>query len=420
MDSNNKSAPVKNKKRYFLYAFLMVAFLTTTFLGGVALGSSLMVKNEIFSDSGEVEISKVINLYSKTRSEEINFEQYWEIWNKIKKSYVDQPVDEVDLFYGSLVGMVAALGDPHSVYFPPVEATEFSKNLAGEFEGIGAEIGIRDGQLTIIAPLPESPAEKAGLTSGDKIDAIDGEDTAGMEVDIAVSKIRGPGGTEVKLTITHNGFETIEDVIIKRDKINVPTIAHRVIEDTGIVYLRISYFNQDTWFDFDKAVREVLEKSPKGLILDLRSNPGGYLETAIDVASEWVRQGIIVTEKNGQDVVLEHKSRGAHRFVDLPTVVLVDEGSASGSEIVAGALQDHGVAEIVGATTFGKGSVQDFEVLSDGSGLKLTIAKWFTPSDRVIDGKGIEPDIVLEEMFTPVYSEEKNAEGGFDIVDVVD
>ncbi|OGH60069.1 MAG: hypothetical protein A2725_00260 [Candidatus Magasanikbacteria bacterium RIFCSPHIGHO2_01_FULL_33_34] len=419
LDINN--TPIqKNKKNRLMYIFLSLFFLIVAFFGGVVVGSTSIVKNEIFNDGGEVNISKIINLYSKTRSEEVSFDQYWEVWNKIKKGYVDQPVDDVDLFYGSIVGMVASLDDPHSVYFPPKEAKEFSKDLAGEFEGIGAEIGIRDNQLTIIAPLPGSPAENAGLKPRDKVLAIDGEDTSSMKLDFAVSKIRGPRNSEVTLTITHNGYETVEDVVIKRDKINVPTIESKIVEDTNIAYLRISYFNQDTWFDFDKAVRELLKESPKGFVLDLRSNPGGFLETSIDVASEWIKQGIIVSEKNGKDIVLEHKSRGSHRLAGLPTVVLVDEGTASGSEIVAGALQDYGVAKIVGMQTYGKGSVQDFEVLFDGSGLKLTIAKWFTPKDRAIDGQGIEPDIILEEMFSPIYSEVENADGEFDIVDVDD
>lgn len=418
MDLDKQIMP--KKKNYVLYAFLAGLFLVASFLVGLAVGSTFVFKNELLGDGGEVDISKLINLYSKTRSPEVSFDQFWDVWDKVKQRYVDQPVSDVDLFYGSIAGMVASLGDPHSVYFPPKESKEFSKDLTGEFEGIGAEIGMRDNQLTIVAPLPGSPAENAGLKPGDKILAIDGEETAGIKLDVAVSKIRGPRNSEVTLTITHNGFETAEDIVIKRDKINIPTIDWKIVENTDIAYLRISYFNQDTWFDFDKAVRDVLRQSPKGLVLDLRSNPGGFLETSIDVASEWVKQGVIVSEKNGEDVLLEHKSRGAHRLADLPTVVLVDEGTASGSEIVAGALQDYEAAKVIGMQTFGKGSVQDFEVLPDGSGLKLTIAKWFTPKDRVIDGEGIEPDIILEEMFVPIKSDEPNENGEYYIIDMKD
>ena len=309
-------------------------------------------------------------------------------------------MSDVDLFYGAIQGMVAGLKDQHSVYFPPKDAADFAKDLAGEFEGIGAEIGMKENQLIVVAPLPSSPAEKAGLKSGDKIFAIDGDDTAGITLDKAVRKIRGHKGSSVKLTISHDGFEAVQEVAVERDTITVPTVTWRVEDKKkNISYLRVSYFNQDTWGAFDKAVRDMLKSAPRGVILDLRSNPGGFLETSIDVASEWIREGSIVKERMTRGEAKDHKSRGAHRLAGLPTVVLVDEGTASGSEIVAGALQDYKVATLVGKKTYGKGSVQDFEVLPDGSALKLTIAKWFTPKDRAIDKQGIEPDIALTEMF---------------------
>jgi len=409
-----------NKKMRLFYGLIAICVVILFFCAGLFVGSFWGFNDRFFDNADPVEINKVIDLYSRTRSEEVSFDQFWEVWDKVKMSYVDQPVDDVKLFYGAISGMVAGLEDPHSAYFPPVEAEEFSKDLAGEFEGIGAEIGIRDNQLTIIAPLPESPAEKAGLKPGDKIFSIDGEDTFGIKLEIAVSKIRGKRGTEVVLAVTHNGIETLEDIVVVRDKINVPTIDSKIIEDTEIAYLRISYFNQDTWIDFDKSLRELLLQNPKGIVLDLRRNPGGFLETSIDIASEWVKQGVIVRERNGEGYEQEHKSRGAHRLANIPTVVLVDEGTASGSEIVAGAIQDYDVGTIVGQQTYGKGSVQNFEVLSDGSALKLTIDRWFTPNDRAIDGKGIEPDIILEEMFVPVESEELNENGEHDVVDVID
>ena len=417
---NNTSQPIA-KRRFLLYGFLILFLLLLAFAGGLAVGTYTSVRDEILDSRGTVDIAKVINLYGKTRSNEVSFDQFWEVWDKVKRNYVDQPVSEVELFYGAISGLVAALGDPHSVYFPPVEAEEFARDLSGEFEGIGAEIGIRDNQLVIIAPLPGAPAEIAGLQAGDKVWAIDDEDTYGIKLDAAVAKIRGPRGTEVKLTVTHNGFETASDIVVVRDKITIPTVDWKMLPDSdSIAYLLISYFNQDTWLDFDKSVREILRATPKGMILDLRSNPGGFLETAIDIASEWVKQGVVVSEKNGDGYVVEHKSRGAHRLFDLPTVVLVDEGTASGSEIVAGALQDYGAAKLIGQKTFGKGSVQDFEVLFDGSGLKLTIAKWFTPKGRKIDGEGIVPDIVIEEMFAEVKSATANEAGEFEVVEVKD
>lgn len=375
------------------------------FAAGVYIGRVIAIQDRIFDEGGHVDIQEVIDLYSKTRSKDVSFDQFWDVWDRIHDQYVEEP-DDVALFYGALEGLVEGLDDPYSVYLPPTDATAFAKDLAGEFEGIGAEIGIRDEQLSVVAPLPESPAEKAGLRAGDVILAIDGKETFGMSIEEAVINIRGEKGTPVILTITHNGLDTLREVEIIRDTINVPTVIWEM-QDDDIGYLRVSHFNQETWNEFDKAVKELLLESPKGLVLDLRSNPGGFLETSIDVASEWVESGVIVSEGAPEGEKRMYRTRGRHRLATLPTVVLVDQGTASGSEIVAGALQDHDIAQIVGVQTFGKGSVQDFEILPDGSALKLTIARWFTPDDRAIDGEGIAPDVIVEEMFTfPAEGEE--------------
>lgn len=391
----------KQKKTLFILAFILV------FILGFFVGTASSVKELVTGNSGQVEITKVINLYSKTRSEEVDFDQFWKIWDRVKERYVDQPVSEVDLFYGALSGIVQGLDDPYSTYMPPVQAEEFAKDLAGEFDGIGAEIGLRNGQLTIITPLSKSPAEKAGLLPGDKIFAIDGEETFDLTLDEAVMKIRGKKGTAVILTVSHDGLESVEDISVVRDVINVPTVMLEMKEN-NIVYLRISYFNETTWKEFDKFAKEIIKNNPDGIILDLRRNPGGFLETAVNIASEWIENGLVLIERHSEDNQKEYRTRGAHRFADFPTVVLVDEGSASGSEIVAGALQDHDIATLVGAQTFGKGSVQDLDVFKDGSALKLTIAKWFTPLDRQIDGEGIVPDVIVEEMF--ILPEEEGGE----------
>lgn len=377
----------------------MVLFVLLIFFAGFGVGTTVGVVDYVKGDAESVEISKVIDLYSKTRSSEVSFDQFWEVWEKIKEKHVAKPVDEVDLFYGSIAGLVRGLDDPYSVFFPPPEAEEFAKDLSGEFEGIGAEIGMRQGQLIVVAPLPGSPAEQAGLLPGDTIFAIDGEDTYGMTLDEAVMNIRGKKGTNVVLTVSHNGFDTVEDVSIVRDTINVPTVAWELKEE-NIAYLRIGYFNETTWNEFDKAVTEIIAAAPRGIVLDLRRNPGGFLDTSIAVASEWVERGVVVKERYSDDRLKVYESEGRHRFADMPTVVLVDEGTASGSEIVAGALQDHGLATLVGAQTFGKGSVQDFDIFPDGSALKLTIARWYTPNDRQIDDEGIVPDVIVEPMFS--------------------
>lgn len=388
---------------------LVAALFVVTFGFGFFIGATWGIRKDLVGINGEVEISKVIDLYSKSRSSEVSFNQFWQVWQKVKQKYVDQPVDEVELFYGALEGMVAGLNDPYSIYFPPVEAKDFAEDLAGEFGGIGAEIGIRKEQLTIIAPLPESPAEKAGLKPGDKIYAVDGEDTHGLTIEEAVAIIKGEKGTTVVLTISHDGYDQIEEVTIVRDVITIPTIHWEMMEDS-IAYLRVSFINENTWDSFDKAVREILQAAPKGMVFDLRSNPGGYLQTSVDIASEWVEEGLIVSEKFSEQKVNEYKSRGNHRLVGMPTVVLVDKGSASGAEIIAGALQDYGVATLVGMQTFGKGSVQELEPLVDGSSLKLTVARWFTPKDRQIDKEGIVPDEVIEEMFIKEESETEGEE----------
>jgi len=372
-------------------------FGIVTFFIGHTAGQASNLQEQLLTEDGHVNIEKVINLYSSTRSSNVNFDLYWDVWDMLQSKYVDEEVDDVALFYSSIQGMVAGLGDPYSVYFPPTEAKAFADGLSGEFEGIGAEISVKDSQLTVIAPLPTSPAERAGIRAGDQIFAIDGTDTTGIIIEEAVNLIRGKKGTEVVLTIRHENESAISDVTVIRDTIEVPTILLEIEDD--IAYLRISYFNQDTWRDFNTAVTDILTQNPTGIILDLRSNPGGFLETSVDVASEWVTQGNIVIERERGGVETVFATRGAHRLAGIPTVVLVDEGSASGSEIVAGALQDAGAATVIGAQTFGKGSVQDFQVLPDGSALKVTIAEWLTPNERVINDVGISPDIVLEEMF---------------------
>ncbi|MBI4427174.1 MAG: S41 family peptidase [Candidatus Magasanikbacteria bacterium] len=393
----------KISSRHYWKLWLVLILVGASFGAGLFLGKVWQMKDLVSDKKGAVEITKVLNLYSKSRSSSADFEQFWALWNKVKEKFVDQPVDDVKLFYGALQGVVSGLGDPYSMYFPPKQAEEFAEELSGEFEGIGAEIGIKENQLVIIAPLSGSPAEKAGIKSGDKIYLIDGEETYGLSLDKAVAKIRGPKGTAVKLTISHDGLQEVQEITIVRDTIVVPNVTWE-IKDKNIAYLRVSSFNDDTWDQFDKAIKEIKLKSAKGIVLDLRSNPGGYLDTAISVASEWIKSGNIVTEKFSGGRENNHATIGAHRLLGVPTAVLVDGGSASASEIVAGALQDYGVAKLIGAKTYGKGSVQDFEVLPDGSALKLTVARWYTPKDRQIDKEGIMPDVVLDKMVESVTS----------------
>jgi len=381
------------------YAFLILLLMWLSFGTGLYIAG----KNETIGKLAEQEtvfIGKVLGKYSEIApgklSQDIDFNLFWEVWDTLFENYVDkEEVTDKKLFYGALRGMVSSLDDPYSVFMNPKTAKEFSEDLAGTFEGIGAEIGIKNDILTIIAPLPEMPAEKAGLIAGDKVFAIDGESTAGILIDEAVNKIRGEDGTQVILSISRNSGEVIKDITITRGKIVVHSIMTN-LRDDNIFVVKVTNFNDDTQDLFNKAVNEALGNNPRGIIIDLRNNPGGYLDTAIEMASEWVEEGVVVTEKYSEEKLIEHLARGRARLKGFPTVVLVNQGSASASEIVSGALQDYGLATIIGKTTFGKGSVQTLSKFSDGSSVKVTVAKWLTPNGRSINDDGIEPDVTVD------------------------
>lgn len=387
----------KTLKRILIF-ILLIFLIGLSFCAGMYLPG----KSKFFEDLSKKEAvytGKVIGLHDfsdkNKLSKDINFNLFWEVWDVLKNDYVDKgKLTDKEMFYGAIKGMVGAAGDPYTVFLDPKMAEEFADDLAGTFQGIGAEIGIRKEVLTIIAPLPESPAEKAGLMAGDKIIAINGTSTMGMAIDEAINKIRGPKDTEVVLTILRNGENKTKEIKIKRDTIIVKSVKTEVKDK--IFILKISNFNDDTAGLIDDAVKKIISLNPKGIILDLRNNPGGYLETAIKAASEWVEDGIVVTEKFGDDKKNDFMAEGLARLKNYKTVVLVNGGSASASEIVAGALKDYGLATIVGEQTFGKGSVQSLENFSDGSALKVTVAKWYTPKGVNINEQGIKPDIEVK------------------------
>lgn len=335
-----------------------------------------------------------------------DFREFWELWRILRERYYKQPVDEKKMFYGALAGMTAALDDRYTVFFEPTTAQEFAQSLQGKFEGIGAEIGIKDDQLQIISPLPGTPAEKAGLRSGDLILSIDKQDTIGMSVDKAVSLIRGKKGTPVALFIGRYKIEkdarrrdkkflSTQEITIVRDTIVVQSVRVKYARD-GIAHIVITHFNQDTSRLFAHAVQEILSKDQRGVVLDLRNNPGGYLDRASAVAGEWVGDQVVVAERRRGVIIDRYRGTGSARLKTVPTVVLINQGSASASEIVAGALQDYGLAKLVGTKTFGKGSVQDYVELPDKSAVKITVAEWLTPHERSIDGVGIQPDVLID------------------------
>lgn len=399
--SDNEYISQENKT---MFKRIGLGFLVLV-LVGVSFGAGLYFSknNEVIASLAKEEvvyIGKVLGKYSEDKegelSQDVNFDLFWDVWDTLKSEYVDKgAISEKEMFYGSIKGMVDSLGDPYTVFMDPKITKEFNEDLDGTFEGIGAEIGIRDDVLTIIAPLDDMPAQKAGLMAGDKVLAIDGETTLDITIDEAVRKIRGENGTDVVLTIYRDDGDGSKDVTITRGVIYVKSLKTE-LRDDNIFVIKISNFNGDTSSLFNVAVNEVLEKNPSGVILDLRNNPGGYLQTSIEMASEWVEDGVVVIEKFSDESQTEYDSQGRARLKTYPTVVLVNEGSASASEIVAGALRDHQKATIVGEKTFGKGSVQTLKAFGDGSSVKITIAKWLTPNGDCINKEGIEPDEKVE------------------------
>ncbi len=393
------TSPTRQRAGKYIGTYLSIIFVIASFGAGILVGQGLYARRHVLGPDGQVDVAKVIEFNRSTNhSSSVEFNQFWEVWDKVKQSYVKQPVKDSDLFYGAIQGMVYGLNDPYSVYFPPKAANEFSKSLSGEFSGIGAEIGIKNGQLMIIAPLPETPAAKAGLRPGDKILAIDKKPSAGMDVETAVENIRGTATSSVVLTISRVGMDKPTDFTIRRAKINIPAVTYE-IKPGNIAYLRIMQFNDRTVPELSKYIDRLKADKANGVIVDLRNNPGGYLDSAVSMASEWVSSGVIVSEKFSAGNENVHQSVGEHRLVNMKTIVLVNGGSASASEIVAGALQDHKAATIVGEKTYGKGSVQEFETLPDGSALKLTVAEWHTPNGNNINNTGVTPDVLVKEDF---------------------
>lgn len=328
------------------------------------------------------------------KDKHLDFAMFWQVWDEIKLRHVKKDITDEQLFYGALSGLVGSLEDPYSVFFDPKTAKQFTEDLEGAFGGIGAEIGVRNKIITIIAPIPESPAERAGVKSGDYVLEIDGKDTSGFSLEEAVSKIRGEKGTSVKLTLGREN-EPVKELTIVRDIIKVPNATLKV--EAGIAYIGFHAFTETSVEDFRNTVDKALAEKPQGIILDLRNNPGGFLDASIDIAGEWVKYGdLVVIERTSDGKEKKHYAAGRGVLAQMPTVILVNQGSASASEILAGALKDHGLAQLVGMKTFGKGSVQDLSFLPDGSGLKLTIAEWLTPNKNAINEKGIDPDFEVE------------------------
>jgi len=317
-------------------------------------------------------------------------------WNIIFTDYVDKDkVDASELKQGAVKGMLEALGDPYSSYLDAETYQLGLSSLEGEIEGIGAQVAIREEKITVIAPIADSPADKAGVKAGDIILEINGESTKEMSLAEAVLKIRGPSGTAVKLLIQHQDERQPKAIEIIRAKIELTSVRFEMRGDTALI--KITYFSNRTDQELTPIIAGLAGNGAKGIILDLRRNPGGLLDTVVDVFSHFLKEGIAVKVVDNQGRQSTKSTKPSEVTTDLPMVVLVDNYSASGSEVLAGALQDYKRATIAGAKTFGKGSVNLFRQLEDGSGIYITTARWLTPNGRVIEGKGIEPDFQLKE-----------------------
>lgn len=362
-------------------------------------------------------VEKVLGVAGKEqppRYQDVDFNLFWDVWTRVEEKYVDKSkLDREKMVYGAIAGLVHALKDPYTDFFTPEISKQFQEDVKGSFSGIGAEIGVRKNILTIISPLKNSPAERAGLKAGDKVFKID--DTAAMDLalDEAVRLIRGEKGTEVKLTIVRDGLDQAREVKITRDTIKIESVTTESKEiasgggggkpeekeklPEGVFVITLNHFNEDAAAAFRKAVQEFYTTNSKKLVLDLRNNPGGYLQVSVDIASWFLPAGdVVVQERFADGTKEEHRSSGYKLLENVPTVVLINEGSASASEILAGALRDAKGAKLIGAKSFGKGSVQEVIPLPKDASLKITIAKWLTPKGNEIDGKGLEPDIKVE------------------------
>jgi carboxyl-terminal processing protease len=345
----------------------------------------------------------------------VDFSQFWVVWQKLAENYYDKSkLDPQKMLNGAISGMTQSLGDPFTVYLPPSQNTNFKQGLAGQFSGIGAELGTKDNDIIVIAPLDGTPAQRAGIKAGDKITKVDGDSTAGWTISQAVDRIRGPRGTEVILTVMHKDQNKEVDIKIVRDTITVKSVSGFVkkaseFEDVtkdkfkgsnaNIMYIRLSQFGDNTNKDWlalvEKLYAQVENDSDfEGVIFDLRNNPGGYLSDAVFIASEFLSQGQpVVIEETGTSFRRSLNVERRGRFQNTEVIVLINKGSASASEIVAGALQDHGKARLLGETSYGKGTIQEATDFGNGAGLHVTIAKWLTPKGTWVNEKGLTPDI---------------------------
>lgn len=345
--------------------------------------------------------------------EDLDFSLFWKVWKDLNEKFYDPSKFNIQkMIYGAISGMVNSLDDPYTVFFDPPQTKEFEEETKGTFEGIGAEIDKKKGEILIVAPLEGTPAQKAGLRPGDKILKIDDTATQDLTTEEAVKLIRGPQGTIVTLTILREGWEKSQEFKITRAVIMIPSLKWELKTASNgdkIAYIKIYQFSEQADSDFSKIAIEILKTPAEKIVLDLRDNPGGYLDTAQNIAGWFLKRGsLILIEDFGEGKEKnEYKAEGNETLFNFPIVILINNGSASASEIVAGALRDNRDVKLIGETSFGKGLVQELEHLGDGSSLKITVAKWLTPKGQSLIDNGLEPDIKVE-MTEKDYEEAKD------------
>ncbi len=332
----------------------------------------------------------------------LDFKLFWDTWDLISKTYFDKKaLDPQKLFYGAISGMVSALGDPYTVFLPPEQQKSSKEELNGSFEGVGIQLGFnKEKSLVVIAPLTGTPAQKAGIKPQDMIVKIEDKETAGMSLPEAVRLIRGQKGTQITLTIFREGEEETREYTLTRDTIIVKSVETSYKETKGgknVAVIKLSRFGERTRDEWNQAVSDIVSANPDALILDVRNNPGGFLEAAVFIASEFLEGGNVVLQENNEGKQNSFKVNRGGKLTKFPLKVLINKGSASASEIVAGALQDRNRAELIGEKSFGKGTIQEAQDLAGGTGIHITVAKWLTPNGSwVNDSEGLEPDVIIE------------------------
>lgn len=404
--STLESAPQPKQSKNLLGIGLALLLAAAAFFSGIQLGTT---------DAGDAQLEAgLFSLFARTpvAAEDVELGEFWRVWNLLEEKYVasssTDPLSQEDRMEGAIKGLVKSYGDPYTVFMPPVAAAEFDSTISGNFGGVGMEVGIRDEVITVIAPLPGTPAENAGIIAADIILKIDGTSTEDMGIGEAVKLIRGEKGTDVLLTIFRQGEMDLLEIAVTRDTIVIPTV--KTEQKDGVFVIALYSFNALAEEKMQDALNEYAKSGVKKLVLDLRGNPGGFLQSAVSIGSYFVPAGEVIVRENFGDGSPEELYRSQGRtlgkFAPEEMVVLIDGGSASASEILAGALSQHGIATLLGKTTFGKGSVQELVDLPNGASLKVTVARWFTPDGTSISVEGLDPDMMIERTPEQIMADE--------------